>query len=136
MLTLIVCGVTAAAAPEPAPKTAPGIAAASNSMATKPAPTADFLYIRLLPKPPRRLNFPNPVIGTESADRRRRSGSRPAYRVALVPAAPGALPGWQISSCGGAFGRDRHPFRPGPRPRSGRRPGAEPAPYAESGRGR
>src|SRR5665811_1891451 len=109
MLTLIVCGVTAAAAPEPAPKTAPGIAAASNSMATKPAPTAavltaavqtaavqtawDFLYIRLLSKPPRRLNFPNPVNGTESADRRRRSGSRPACQVAQAPAAPEVRPG-------------------------------------------
>src|SRR5450759_4243302 len=114
MLTVSVCGVTAAAGPEAAPRTASGANAASNAIATKPAPTAavltaavqtaavltadvktagDFPYIRLLPKPPRRLNFPNPVNGTESADRRRRSGSRPACRVAQVPAAPGVLPG-------------------------------------------
>src|ERR1035437_5018506 len=110
MLTVSVCGATTAAAgPEAAPRTASGANAASNAIATKPAPTAavltaavhtaagktawDFPYIRLLPKPPRRLNFPNPVNGTESADRRRRSGSRPACRVAQVPAAPGVRPG-------------------------------------------
>src|SRR5450830_974271 len=109
MLTVSVCGVTAAAGPEAAPRTASGANAASNAIATKPAPTAAVLTlavqtaavqtawyfpcIRLLPKPPRRLNFPNPVNGTESADRRRRSGSRPACRVAQVPAAPGVRPG-------------------------------------------
>src|ERR1035437_368483 len=104
-LTVIVCGVTTAVGgPEAAPRTAAGANAASNSRAIKLAPTAavltaavrsagDFLYIRLLPKPPRRLNFPNRVNGTESADRRRRSGSRPACRVALVPAAPEVRPG-------------------------------------------